>query len=510
MNRPLLSIAAIAVLALSGCVAEAPSPYTAAAQQTLADLDGLDPEQQRAAVLDLAASGESAAWRAFGVDDAAGGPDAAATLIDGALAELTPETEPQVHLASLTSATDAVGSAFGIGFIAIGALGDSAVDASNNGTIGSDATDVPGGQARVTVGADGAVHVEYSASATQGELTMTTTASSDVQPCPDPDGRLELSADVAVRVGLGQAGGSIELHVDATGLLDNDANLAGSNYTYRQQYAAYSQGKGEFLDHSGNAAGEVTVNRYSEAATAEFALGAAEMAAGLAYLVANDLQKAAETGWSSGRCVDLQLTPSEDPGSLEPDAQITIEAAPRSTTDGTQTGGSVTATLSGEGSLDPTGSPLSAPATFDYRAPSEKDRHDTASFESRSNRGIGRATLELSTGSSSYTAKGSRDEFSGSGTICSLTAPFEIPGNTLTFRFTPADDRGGTWRATGAIEDITFLGDGSYTVEHDNRQNFEATALTLTGTITVTGPDGSTYDSPGDIVFALTPTEPCE
>ena len=518
---------------LTACAAGAPgveqpvsgddvhSALTTAAAQVDTELSSLDGDSLTQAVTLIASRAEAAAWTASGIDDAVGGPRATNQLMHAALTPLLAWTTRQrqqpseFQLAGLTSASSGlrtqsgggVASAFSLGFVAIGGLADSGVRESNRGSIGSDSAELPGGSATLSVAADGSVHAEMATTGREGDLSVNVTAATDLNPCPDADGRLEMSADVAVRVNVGAAGGSIEFHIDATGVLDDDANLAGSNYEYRQQYASYADGKGEFLDHSGNAAGELTVNRYSEAASAEFGTDAATMAAALAYMVARDLQASAEKGWSSGRCVDVVVTPSADPSALDPDAQVTIEAAPRSRHSGELTGGNIVATYTGDGTLDPTGRRVDAPATFDYVAPSETERTGTATFESRSRRGIGNATLTLSTGTESYTVTGTRDEYSGGGTICSLEEPFTIPGTTLDFDFTPIDRNRGNWSATGSIEDLAFRGTGTYSVTRADSD--DSRTLVVDGKITVIAPDGSRHDGPADLQFNLVPTDPC-
>ena len=95
---------------------------------------------------------------------------------------------------------------------------------------------------------------------------------------------------------------------------------------------------------------------------------------------------------------------------------------------------------------------------------------------------------ELSTGEPAYAASGGRVEYSGAGTICSLSAPFTIPGNTVTFTFTPSSKSGGTWKASGGLMDLVFVGDGSYSVvtSDDN----VPTLLVLEGTVATIAPGG--------------------
>ncbi|MDO7881216.1 hypothetical protein [Antiquaquibacter soli] len=500
--RTLLPALLIAAL-LTGCVPA--DPLGPAAREVLESLEALDPADREAAVITIAAREELAAWSEWGVDPS-GVPGALATLSDWVLAER--EAPHEMQLASLSASATDIGSAFGIGFVAIGSLGKSGVEYSNEGARGTDTTGTPGGSATVSVGADGTVSTTYTAGGAEGGLSVDISAASEIQPCPDADGVVELSAEVSVRVGVGSAGGSIELEVETTGRLDETAALASSEYSYRQQHSSTADGTGEFLDHSGNSAGQVTVNRWSSKATAEFAKGAAEMAASLAYLVSHDLLAAAETGWTSGRCVDVTLTPSEDPGSLEPEANITIDADAHARLDGQATGGTLFPTLSGEGDLGSDGSRVPAPATFDYRAADEEGRTGVLTVESRSIRGVGRASIPLTTGGGAYIADVTVDEYTAHDTICSLTEPFEITGSGLTFSFTPAGEGSGTFRMSGARYDLTFVGDGDYSVSHD--ADGVATALHASGDSTLTTPDGITADSPVDLQYTLTPTEPCE
>lgn len=491
---------ALVIVMLAGCTPQ--DPYAAAAKQTLADLAGLEGDKLEDEVLRISAEAEAEMWKLSGIDG-----DAVVAALQPASTWVSGEQQADFQLASFT-AGGGLGMAIGMGFIGIGELGNTAVTQTNGGKNGSGSTELPGGQASISVGEDGGVHVEMTTEGADGALSVKVTAASDINPCPDADGRLELSADVSIRVDKAGTGMSLEMHVDSTGLLDDDANLVGTNYEYRQQFASYSGGKGEFLDHSGNASGDLSANRYSEGTTAKFTTAAVEAAAALAYMTAKNLQDAAEVGWSSGRCVEVQVTPSAGPDGLETDSRLTIDVAPRGKYDGQPSGGNIVATLSGQGDLDPTGSQVRAPGDFDYRAASEKNQSGTATFVSRSKRGIGTASVTLSTGSKSYTASGGKVEYSGSGLICSLTDSFMISGNTIDISFVPAGADGGSWHASGGLDDLVFTGDGSYTVVYADDQ--VATKLVLTGTVTTIAPDGSRYDGPGDLEFALTEDGICD
>lgn len=94
------------------------------------------------------------------------------------------------------------------------------------------------------------------------------------------------------------------------------------------------------------------------------------------------------------------LEPTTDPAKrkgLEPSDAVSITAAPRSKVDGGPVGGTVTATLNGDSSVDPAGSKVKADARFAYVAPAEKDKSASVSLEARSKRGVAKAELAFDT-----------------------------------------------------------------------------------------------------------------
>jgi len=128
---------------------------------------------------------------------------------------------------------------------------------------------------------------------------------------------------------------------------------------------------------------------------------ASSLSALLAVFAGLKLSEAAQMGWESGRCVALQPTVSAGPKGLQPSASVTINAAPRSKIDGTPTGGTVTALLSGgEAGVEPSSTPVPADAEFTYQAPGEKDKTGQVALEARSRRGVGKATIDFDTAGS--------------------------------------------------------------------------------------------------------------
>lgn len=508
MKRLLPAIAIASTLTLAGCVADDGS---LSARTTLATLEALTGEERVEAVLAIAAENEAALRREWGVDEALGGTPSADVTMGSLIAPLVDLTSGDEVIsfapASLSEGSGGgVGTMLGLGFVMIGQLGDNAMTLADQGNSGTQSDSSPGYSAEISI-SDGSVSSTFKIAESRGGASTQVSSETELSYCPAPDGTLELKGKAEVRLTIKNVTASISLDLVATGRLDDSATLVASDYTYRHQISSTTDGKGEFFDHSSGARDDITVNRESSGTTLEFAQSAVDSAAALANMVANDMMDAAKRGWESGRCVTLTVTPSEDPGSLEPSAEITLDAAPTATLDGQPAAGTVTATLSGEGELDPTGAKVDAPATFTYTAADEKDLSGTATFESRSKRGVGKATLTLSTGGQAYSARGTEGEFTATGTICSLTSQFVLTGSGLTLTFTPNGEWDGTFQLTGFEDGVSFIGDGSYDVTYDGAI---ATNVIVDGDMTLSTPEGVTATSPTDLNVVLTPIEPCE
>lgn len=509
MTLPVLLAAALT----SGCAADAGSAYDATAREALARLDGLTGDDLIAAVMTSAAAGEADARLALGIDAALGGTadaDAVLAAMRAPLDELVDRGGPQfaiVPAGANAAGAGGVGSFLGLAFTVIGMMGDNAMTLADQGSVGSDASPVPGGEMQLTIGPDGAVTSSFETSVTEGSTSAQISASSDVMPCPAVDGTLELTATSDVRIAAGTTSMRIELEVVATGRLDDSAALVDRDYTYRHQTSETSNGSGAFFDHSAGAHSELTVNRNSGGATLEFAQSAVDSAATLANMIANDLFDAAKRGWESGRCISLTLSPSEDPTSLEPGTEVTVEVEPTSVLDGRPVGGTVTASLTGSGALASDGRTQDAPGTLRYTAADERNQAGTITVESRSKRGVGRATITLETGRRAFSASGAADGLTVSGVICRLSEPFVITGGGLSFTLTPGSESGGTYRMSGSEEGVSFTGDGAYRLERG--PDGVATSIVLDGDMALVTPEGSTATSPVDMSISLTPIEPC-
>ncbi|CAN5398650.1 hypothetical protein BH10ACT7_BH10ACT7_09810 [soil metagenome] len=513
MKKLLPALTLVAVI-LTGCVADPNAQLSESARQTLASLEDLGREERVAAALALAGENEADARLAFGVDRALGGTEIADEVLDDLHAqfdEITERRELTTTFVRSSFMTDSSGPSgldtfVGTGFVAIGWIGEQGVDSAGKGNVGSDIEEHGGTRTETTITDDG-VSAGYSTELSSGEATAQVSAETDLQFCPDPNGNLELTGKTSLTLRVKNVSMAISLEVTATGQLDDSANYVSSEYTYRYQTGATIDGKGEFFDHSGNSNGDLTINRGSSNVTVEFQQSAVDAAAALADMVAGDLYRNAKRGWESGRCVTVTVTPSADPENLELSSEVSIEVAPHSTLDGQATGGTVVATFSGSGSLDRDGSTVDAVATYTYTASDEKGFGGTMTIETRSNRGVGKTTLGLVTGTQAFIAEGSDGAFSGSGTICSLTAPFTFAGSGISFEFTPANGEGGTFRLSGSDDGVSYTGDGTYVVVRGS--DGIATSLVVDGDVVVNSSEGTTTAAPADMTVVLTPTEPC-
>jgi hypothetical protein len=209
--------------------------------------------------------------------------------------------------------------------------------------------------------------------------------------------------------------------------------------------------------------------------------------------------------WENGRCIDLKVTssPAKRSGS-KPGAAFDLEAAPRVKGDGKPAGGTVTATLTGGTQLQPASGKVRADARYSYAAPGKKNEEASIAFESRSRRGVGRATLQFDTRvASAYRVEGGADEFHGSGIACDLGQQFFIEGSGVTVRFEPSSAEGGRYSYSGTMSGFRVYGNGTYRV---NYRDDAAVSIRATGPGSVVTPIG-TQTREGSEDYTLTPVE---
>jgi hypothetical protein len=341
-----------------------------------------------------------------------------------------------------------------------------------------------GDLAKSSLGVEG----EFTVDGITGKLKTVVT----VSPCPDAKGQFtsKTTMTASVTSAKGSTGSNLTIEMEIKGQVDDDAQLVSYDTDTRTQSAKFENGKGQYVDQTvgwtvagkdwSNYRGKV--NRTGGNATQEFAVDQGKWSTFTAMMMQDKAVEAAKKGWQSGRCVKLE--PTTQPGKrtgLKPSASLTITAAPRSKIDGGPVGGTVTAQLNGDTSVDPAGSKVKADASFAYVGPGEKDKSATVALEARSKRGVAKADVVFDTKSKGYVASGGGTGMSVSGSVPDLAAPFTLQGQgtgfTVSFDYVPtsADGRSGTLTYSGSGGGVTMKGTGTYSIVGD-----EGGVLTMT------------------------------
>jgi hypothetical protein len=479
-----------ATVAPESSVAAATGPFVVDGEFDVAALDALatefaalDEQQQFDRLDELSAQFERDLYNLSGLEEALGGTEAvdesiteagswfAETAVEVRTAVMSAEFEPQGIRRAAPGQTDGVPS---VGMGLFGGMmvtilgGEAAVSATNDGKTGSG--DLAGGGKLEVTGDTAAITAEHAETDSHG-VTTTLKTRNVVTPCPAPDGTFTASAsiDTSSTINQGATGKRATLEVTITGTVDDNAALVGYDITSRSQYADFVESKGGFLDltltipRSGGASGEV--NRSGGTVTPAIVETAVALNRLMLVVAAGTLSRAAQTGWQSGRCVELTPTVSAGPKGLSPSASVTITAAPRSKIDGGPTGGTVTALLTGgEAAINPSSTPVPADAEFTYEAPGERDKTGTVSLEARSKRGVAKATIEFDTKAAyAYQIVGGLDDFQTNTAVCDVLAPFNLSGGGISVDF--SGGLSGTYTYSGVF---SAAGGGEYVITLPN------------------------------------------
>jgi hypothetical protein len=485
------------------------------------------PEAERLPVAaELSRRLELEAARITGLMDAIGGEAATDAVLTGAWAQIaapvdalgtgiaesgiaaapTATTQPS-GFRRAPSAPSADGMAvMGVmmGMMALGMTADATVSAANEAKPGqresaelSTGTTITGSveQSGMTMSYEG----------TQDGVAVTFDATIDVHPCPDPNGKFDITVTIDVHTSKGDASSNATIDMAIDGQVDDDARLAGADVVTNSQWSGGSSGGSQLIDFTsatkGGASPTFTTNRNS-GTNDDFVTMAVLMSMMFEAMIKDKVLTAAEKAWTSGRCVELKVTPSAGPKGLDPGAVVDVLAEPRSKVDGTPTGGNVTARLaSGGKSVEPDGSPVPADANSTYTAPDEPKKSGSVAYESRSRRGVGRAELAFETsGGAAYLVVGGLEDWQVSQVVCDIMSPFSLtsPGVGV------AEFSGGltgTYSATGVFN-FSYAGD--YVIALANGIGSPGTMSASSGG-SIAGQAGSGTES-----YVLTPADPCE
>lgn len=235
------------------------------------------------------------------------------------------------------------------------------------------------------------IHLDpYDNAKVHTEITM----KKDSEMCPDPRGRMRVVYTFEIESVSKTGGGNYHGSwiVGVTAQLDDDAKIVSTDMEFQYQNGG-SAGAGEELSGRMPNGGDAEPIKDGQ--------GWAYVAAVSKQMQAQHITEALQATIERGKCVTLNLKPSEGPDGLDTDAEVTIDATPVSVLDGAQAKGTVQAKLSsGQKSVEPQGQkqPANPTATFTYTSAEKQDVKGTVSFEARSLRGVGKEDLTLSTG----------------------------------------------------------------------------------------------------------------
>lgn len=389
------------------------------------------------------------------------------------------------------------------------------------------------GGAQVTIGSDGSLSQEYTyegkiADGLTGKIKM----KMKTDACPDAQGKITVVSDIdsSVRVtGKEGTGGYVHSRFVYERWLDDDAQLMqgsdGSSSRMDLKMGGYENYASQHVDISAGwkrGGGEIFENRMEKGfsifrpeevqRTQQLMQGAQLIQTLFAEMMLRGSGKQAP--WETGRCVELKPTSTPTKRkSAKPSTHYEVEAAPRAKSDGAPAGGTVTATLSGGSSLQPASGKVPADAKYAYTGPAKKDEAATITFEARSKRGVGRATLEFDTKEQHayrITVFPGCSGVSGKD-VCDLAKPFAIEGRGCAggavsrMAFTPSGAGGGKMDWSTRIDVIRADFNGTYTVEEGEEVGYLHT--TLTGC--AMGPGARACGGTGPSI-TMARIEPCE
>jgi hypothetical protein len=348
------------------------------------------------------------------------------------------------------------------------------------------------GSFEMQIGKDGSVtqstEFEVNEHGINGKVKMTLR----MDTCPDESGRVTIDIDVNSQMsvqGKPGTGGYVHTQMKYERYLDDDAHLIdgddGSASKSRVRMGGFENFQQQSMDitfgyERGGAAisgahGEQGFNIALRPDETRRASEMLEAVALLQTLVAEatlrGMGSSAGAPWESGRCIDLKVTssPAKRTG-LRPNTAFDLVASPRAKSDGAAAGGTVTATLTGGAQLQPASGKVRADARYGYAGPEKKGEAASIAFESRSKRGVGRATLDFDT-RASYRVNGASGGASFTGEICSLDKPFVLTVDSITgtwpMEFTPGDGLSGQMKGTYSSDDCTLTGGGPYSITLD-------------------------------------------
>ena len=173
----------------------------------------------------------------------------------------------------------------------------------------------------------------------------------------------------------------------------------------------------------------------------------------------------AEKLWQDGFCVEIIVEGVQDSNQVEPSSTSSFTARVRHKFEGTELKGPLTATLSGDQSVDPT-EKTEAPASYTYVAGQKPEATATVNLETRSKRGVAKKSIDFTMGDTNW--RPVSDVAPWSGQVCALDEPFTLKlGGIIpeTYSLQPESESRGSFSMTQAVQNCEVRGTGTYTIE---------------------------------------------
>lgn len=381
-----------------------------------------------------------------------------------------------------------------------------------------------GGSAELQFAKDGSMTLSTEFDVQENGLNGKVKMKSTMTACPDVDGKVTVDIEVDSQMTVSSkpgTGGSVHTKFKYERYLDDDAHLidtadgGASNLRVRmggienfqtqsvEVTTGHERGGNPVFEHHDEQG--FSIFRPDEVERTQKLLQATELLQTImAEAMLRGINSAGGSAWESGRCIDLKVTSDPDKRKgIRPNTEFDLEAMPRAKEGGAAVGGTVTATLSGGSSLQPASGKVQVDAKYGYTGPEKKDESASISFESRSKRGVGKATLAFDTKAlRAYRMEGGAGEFHGVGQVCDLEQQFFVEGSGNTVRFEPSSAAGGRYSYSGVMSGFRVFGHGTYSVKY---QDEVAVSITATGPGSVVTSTG-TFTGEGGEEYQLTPT----
>jgi hypothetical protein len=469
--------------------------------------------------------------QATGMEEALGGEEqAVAALIAVSAAFERSATAAQSDVPRLIPASfDGTGLDAGVMGVGYGLVGGGMSAGMLGGLSDKDVTDMAKAGPLSSSHADGSASLEITQAGVNTTIEQTVDASGvtgtvktrvHLDACPDADGKLTVTIDTESRMSGGGKGGTVKVSYRRERWLDDDANIitadAAEDFQIEMSGEGSTANQLSFAEHytvsrAGQASGEVTRQQGFDIFHLDDAKHTEQLRTDTQRLMslmadAMLMGMGQDPPYEAGRCVDLQVgsNPAKRSGA-KPNTAYTLTANPRAKLDGTPTRGTVTATLDGESTLNPT-TKVRADAQFDYANPSKKDKIASVAFEARSRRGVGRASLDFDTRAGGYRISGGQNDFQANTVVCSVTGPFDIRSSVGIVMHMSGGDGGGSFTISGKAAGVVWSGGGRYTLALGDGGSG---TLKANGTAAIASPMGRFSDSV-EPTFSVTPvTEEC-